>query len=1666
MGKREQVQQACTQCRKRTYPCTNCTKRNLDCQFVHFEQFQVSFVPFAETEAGTKTTDSTANLKPFSHWNSLRHPSQIEGTRLPSDSSLSGFAGEDARLIDPILETTIEATGERTATLTQSEEGGKDKSKTSPNPQPKPKLYPIPPIHVAHIPQDNAYHEPFFDFSTPFLLIGDEKFMYLDVYKRFINPYQLLFGQDMSFFGYFPFRGPAIYEALKKTASTVLRSLNLQPNSLYEDFVLFYFDALHVQFYAIIAQAAHFLGHFWVSVMCMKQARLYHAVLQDQVGNISLHKHNIFQRIREPLAVINEIGKTMWNLAYSGLAPDSEEMNALYKEYRESWTSLDGPPLHDPLPLTVLMEEPAPFQLILHLLLSAVAAIGLPLNPSEVMEGCMFLEFVKGGTLLALFYSTQSDQRSSHLAALIHDIKDGPYLYNLQTNEWSPFHWVLHHPSTVPPFHPSFISIFKNTEKLLTTSKNLQGLHDRWKKNGRKTPECDIELEKELSRSVLDIVNESTSHLVSQKEAVDISMDDRSVMDSLFSQTRSVLHFLTFVSRVINRYSCNLCHPQNPPSATATPPPNPSPPSVFQHVFGHTEFLHCSYAATFQSERDGMRDLHTMGLNHVDTQTTRGLFDVHVSGLNEESGRDGERSPMLDVFHFILKHTQPRPPSSQHAASSSSYNRHSLALLDYSLRQLQFSDLVFWKGKHEPALATRLMFIDSAVNFMKRAFMSLYQQLAAVWLITGHLSLDRNVFCDDHLVSYLEALREYAELFVVGDVKREGVIIVVCEEREGGNDENESGEMKTDEHTSSVSQSNNQIIPLTIVVQDKLRKPCLVIADPRSPHYPFVDTTAIPKSLRVVTDFLLFVPTPFDASADKSSSSPLPSSPPSLATLHNPSRYPHRTPSISEFPKSLQPLLSAHQLQLDLLILPHTMFTSSPSQHRNDCEQVHLEELTQREWMDTHPPLLRFMSGIVSEEAVGSPQTAGMKITKTLSGFFEDIKRKRGEQKEEAKQETSATSTPSLQSTPHSTPTSSSSLPPGFSTAQPTLPPMSVLLPFLVKIGTEPQQATYSMPFSFTPAALCSPSLDPTIRAHMISYLSHAAIALTACGFLELSLILANEAMKQIRLVVEREGVLVLLTKPSMMQSLSSCSVVYRGVLVMMDEELQKQGRTEEEGDDETVSGSSHNSSKVFSDPKYASTDTNPLSSLFPKPPTKERKKFRVATHIEVVEEAFACSLFLIQILRFVELHTSSRTSVERMTLLFRHFFGKMTLEDVDKLKKEESETIGLEPDLEIDSELQVSPLVSFLTPTFVRTIVFYLKHHSLFPTFHSFFPSEPYSSLIFDRSSPVTIHTSTVEAFVSSRNERLRMFLGMDGRGAGKKREVLSIRLSPNVTRVVEADKESWKQKRDDEPDGQNEEGGKEMKGEGKVKRAYHSFRKKQSQHNQNPPITSTTSLRFQQTHSPSLPFPTLTPSLSERASGHPNGMEGPQEQCRSERKMFETAGPQSIAHLSLGGPLGSDPATLLPSQRRLSFSSPHSTTTQPIPHSLFSETPKLQSSSGGQPLFTPQTLSLHEPQPNTLTLSPSLPHSHPHSHPMNSPDFLSFDDYSMFSMDENARLSHFVTMNPIPAAEMEWSGRADKELMGMDGMQTGLGTNELRMPFSYSFDDAIDSFLFDTSI
>jgi hypothetical protein len=129
-----------------------------------------------------------------------------------------------------------------------------------------------PPSQFNSVTSPIYFSDSFFDIIIPFITLNPSSTqLYLNVFRNFIGPYLGIFSDDLSYFHYFPFKAK---EMVLKIKNDYNKSENNKVDirlSKFEQLSLHYWDALHMQFFCIMALSAKALGFvyfFLISYLC------------------------------------------------------------------------------------------------------------------------------------------------------------------------------------------------------------------------------------------------------------------------------------------------------------------------------------------------------------------------------------------------------------------------------------------------------------------------------------------------------------------------------------------------------------------------------------------------------------------------------------------------------------------------------------------------------------------------------------------------------------------------------------------------------------------------------------------------------------------------------------------------------------------------------------------------------------------------------------------------------------------------------------------------------------------------------------------------------------------------------------------------------------------------------------------------------------------------------------------------------------------------------------------------------------------------------------------------------------------------------------------------------------------------------------------------------
>ncbi|KAH7830904.1 uncharacterized protein MONOS_7235 [Monocercomonoides exilis] len=535
------------------------------------------------------------------------------------------------------ISTSVQQQSSSTATIpppislvTQSTSGTADKQ-TSPHQQGALRSPPKGQVALAYqLPFGNPTGklrmlERFFDTRVPFLHIGDEKYLYLEIFSRFISPFYPFLGKDISFFAVLPFKAKDYLMEMKKrevlmkeqkqqnnekeekedksasevnksdnntspkshspfsptetstkatsssssstltglsssttsTASTTSSSssttsypstsissssisssssplshsephssepqrekstplsssspasISTHPQSFspqidpkrlartltltrYEHLLIHYFDSLHLTFYCVMALSAQLIGHSTVAALCIRQARLYAAIISDSVGNVVGSKTALVRRLMNGVNLLAWRGERLWEDARELKAEELKEkklnhtVRDIKKEGKESSAgsiiseekaakqesddflnenslfvhkdsslssnlSVETNQNSEDPPSNSTMKLEAFLSFIRTLTLDSIVASSGPFSAEDTLEVSFVIEYTRGIFLLAQFFRNNQQHRCKQLIEQSFGLMTSEYLVNIYTSLVPPFHALVNHPQAVCP---------------------------------------------------------------------------------------------------------------------------------------------------------------------------------------------------------------------------------------------------------------------------------------------------------------------------------------------------------------------------------------------------------------------------------------------------------------------------------------------------------------------------------------------------------------------------------------------------------------------------------------------------------------------------------------------------------------------------------------------------------------------------------------------------------------------------------------------------------------------------------------------------------------------------------------------------------------------------------------------------------------------------------------------------------------------------------------------------------------------------------------------------------------------------------------------------------------------------------------------------------------
>ncbi|KAK2962328.1 hypothetical protein BLNAU_2571 [Blattamonas nauphoetae] len=271
---------------------------------------------------------------------------------------------------------------------------------------------------------------------------------------RFQNFPSFSFGKLPSYFTIFPFNCKAVLQSIKsRSDSKQERTLQTKHVKLLEQsqltredhLILHYLDALHLQYYAIMALGSYFVRHYTVSQHCIRQASIIAYNMYSSIGNMLGARPSILHSIRMKLNdshhIVTEFLRSPFHHAITTTLPQTTHGNPL--------------PNHRLQPSDIPSLDPAStyhsfMQELIHMHVRAVVTSSCEYSPGDLLECSILLEYARGLLLLAYLAtfipSQRSTQRETQLLLMAKSVVDTEFFQTTLHSPLSPFHHFSCHP--------------------------------------------------------------------------------------------------------------------------------------------------------------------------------------------------------------------------------------------------------------------------------------------------------------------------------------------------------------------------------------------------------------------------------------------------------------------------------------------------------------------------------------------------------------------------------------------------------------------------------------------------------------------------------------------------------------------------------------------------------------------------------------------------------------------------------------------------------------------------------------------------------------------------------------------------------------------------------------------------------------------------------------------------------------------------------------------------------------------------------------------------------------------------------------------------------------------------------------------------------------------
>ncbi|KAH7826399.1 uncharacterized protein MONOS_12918 [Monocercomonoides exilis] len=351
--------------------------------------------------------------------------------------------------------------------------------------------------------------------------------------------------------------------------------------TLAESLLMHYFDALHVQFYAIIALAAQHVGHVATALLCIRQAKLIASILADPAAeamqgyfpiSVDRLKGIVMRNERSAARILRKLEwLQLWdeveregdkevdegNEIKDKAAENSEKKEKFTEKERHRdasenqtsrKTSVNNSSSSNPKASRKMQFSSISFlSFVQQLSIRASVELFLSTPITSMIEGCFLIEYIKGLFLVARFFHSKRKRNTSPVGNLASIIASSTpvemHLYSL----FSPIHSLAAHPTERVLFLspsrercPEWLKMMKDRMRIGKKNEKgkeieTEGNKSNENENDEKGKKADFEEKKRLNHNSNEKSSASSSKCLLDHDNSSIHTPSNISFDSLFS---------------------------------------------------------------------------------------------------------------------------------------------------------------------------------------------------------------------------------------------------------------------------------------------------------------------------------------------------------------------------------------------------------------------------------------------------------------------------------------------------------------------------------------------------------------------------------------------------------------------------------------------------------------------------------------------------------------------------------------------------------------------------------------------------------------------------------------------------------------------------------------------------------------------------------------------------------------------------------------------------------------------------------------------------------------------------------------------------------------------------------------------------------------------------